>query len=75
MNATHELPGELCLVAVGEGLLDGEDDAVGDDGEEHGVLEGWPLDQELMGACTYDVCTERGGAQKKRTKKGREIWY
>ena len=60
MNDTHELPGELCLVAVGEGLLDGEYDAVGDDGEEDGVLEGRPLDQELMGACTpYDVCDER----------------
>ena len=74
MNATHELPGELCLVSVGEGLLDGEDDAVGDDGEEHGVLEGWPLDQELMGgACTYEVCTERGGAQN--LTKGRDILY
>ena len=45
--STHELPGELRLVAVGQGLLDGEDDAVGDDGEEDGVLEGRPLDQEL----------------------------
>ena len=41
------MPGELRLVAVGERLLDGEDDAVGDDGEEDGVLEGRPLDQEL----------------------------
>ena len=52
-HATHELPSELGLVAVGEGLLDGEDDAVGDDGEQDGVLERRPLDQELMGAaCT-----------------------
>ena len=52
--STHELPGELRLVAVGERLLDGEDDAVCDDGEEDGVLEGRPLDQEL-GHAPQDV--------------------
>ena len=53
MNTTHKLPGELCLVSVWEGLLDGEDDAVGDDGEQDGVLKGRPLDQELMGGKLY----------------------
>ena len=64
MNATHELPGELCLVSVGEGLLDGEDDAVGDDGQEHGVLKGWPLDQELMGGHVHMTSALREGVPK-----------
>ena len=46
---SYQLPGKLCLVAIGKRFLDGEDDAIGDDGEQDGVLEGRPLDQELGG--------------------------
>ena len=43
---SYQFPGQFRLVPVGEGRLHGQDDAVGDDGDEDGVLEGRPLDQE-----------------------------
>lgn len=41
-----ELLGEGGLVVAWQMFLEGEDHAVGDDGEEDGVLEGRPLDYE-----------------------------
>lgn len=41
-----ELLCEYGLVVVRQMLLEGEDHAIGDDGEQDGVLEGRPLDDE-----------------------------
>jgi hypothetical protein len=40
----YKLLGQLGFVSVGQRPLDGEDDAVGNDGQEDGVLEGRPFD-------------------------------
>lgn len=41
-----ELLGEYGLVLIRQVLLEGEDHAIGNDGEQDGVLEGRPLDDE-----------------------------
>lgn len=49
-----ELLREYSLVVLRQMLLEGEDHAIGDDGEQDGVLEGRPLDDEA-GDPSYDV--------------------
>lgn len=49
-----ELLCEYSLVVLRQMLLEGEDHAIGDDGEQDGVLEGRPLDDEA-GDLSYDV--------------------
>ena len=44
---THQLSCQFRFVPVGQRAFDGQHDAVGDDGQEDGVLEGRPFDQEL----------------------------
>ena len=43
---TYELLCQLCFVSIGLRSLDGQDDAIGNDGEEDGILKGWPFDEE-----------------------------
>lgn len=49
-----ELLREYGFVLLGQVLLEGEDHAIGDDGEQDGVLEGRPLDYEA-GMLPYAV--------------------
>lgn len=49
-----ELLCEYSLVLLRQMLLEGEDHAIGDDGEQDGVLEGRPLDNET-GVLPYAV--------------------
>ena len=44
---TYELLCQLCFVSIGLRSLDGQDDAIGNDGEEDGILEGGPFDEEF----------------------------
>ena len=43
---SYKLPGQLCLVSVWKRLLDCQDDAVGNDGEQDGVFERGPFYQK-----------------------------
>ena len=46
VTSPYKLPCQLCFVSIGLRSLDGQDDAIGNDGEEDGILKGWPFDEE-----------------------------
>jgi hypothetical protein len=43
----HQLSCQLCLVSIGLGSFDGQDDAIGDNGKKDGILEGRPIYEEF----------------------------
>ena len=46
VTGPYKLPCQLCFVSIGLRSLDSQDDAIGNDGEEDGILKGWPFDEE-----------------------------
>lgn len=47
---SYQLSCQLGLIAIRQWLLHGQDHAVGDDGEQDGILKGGPLDEEFGGS-------------------------
>lgn len=57
LKGTDQLLGEGSAVAVGQVLLQGQDDAVGDDRQQHRVLERSATELRKWFECVLGLCT------------------